>query len=59
MEIFAKIVNGLELLPRFAKSSISDLWQISEYAAGAAFQHSRNKVLDINNDNIFTKLWPF
>ena len=34
MEIFAKIVNGFQPLTIFAKSSILDVLQGSEYASG-------------------------
>ena len=34
MEFFAKIVNGYELLNFFAKSSVLDVSQGSEYASG-------------------------
>ena len=34
MELFAKIVNGFQLLAIFAKNSILDVWQASEYASG-------------------------
>ena len=33
MEIFAKIVNDFQPLIVFAKSSILDVWQASEYAS--------------------------
>ena len=33
MEIFAKIVNGFQPLTFFAKSSIVEVWQGSEYAS--------------------------
>ena len=32
MEVFAKIVNGFQLITIFAKSSFLDVWQGSEYA---------------------------
>ena len=34
MECFAKIVKGLKQLPIFAKHSILDAWQGSEYPSG-------------------------
>ena len=33
MELFAKIVNGLQSLTTSSKSSILDVWQASEYAS--------------------------
>ena len=32
MERFAKIINGFQLLTIFAKQSLLDVWQGSEYA---------------------------
>ena len=35
MECFEKIVDGFELLTIFAKRSILDVWQASEYGSAA------------------------
>ena len=35
MEVFTKIVNGFSFLTIFAKSSILDVWQDSEFASEA------------------------
>ena len=43
MERFAKVVNGWKLLIIFAKRSILDVWQGSEYAsAGKALKYKQN-----------------
>ena len=34
LELFLKLVSGFQLLTIFAKSSILDVWQGSEYASG-------------------------
>ena len=36
MELFVKIVNGFSFLTIFAKSSIMDVWQDSEFASEAS-----------------------
>ena len=36
MEVFAKIVNGFSFLTIFAKGSILDMWQDSEFASKAS-----------------------
>ena len=37
MEVFTKIVNGFSFLTIFAKSSILDVWQDSEFASKASY----------------------
>ena len=46
MEVFAKTVNGRKPLIFFAKSSISDVWLVSEYAFDLSFT---GKLLQINS----------
>ena len=43
MEVFEKITNGFSFLVIFAKSSILDVWQDSEFASKAS-NNSRRKL---------------
>ena len=39
-ELFVKIINGVQLLEIFVKSSISDVWLDFEYASVQHWNHS-------------------
>ena len=56
MELFTKIVNGLKPLTNFAKNSILDVWQGSEYAFAFI---GISKVLQSNVKTVDEWLIPF
>ena len=41
MECFAKIVRGFELVTIFAKYSVGDVWQVSEYSSALEFSKAK------------------
>ena len=47
MKVFTKIVDDFQLLTIFAKSSIEDLWQDSEFASEVSNDLQKNSISDV------------
>ena len=56
MEPFVKIVNGFQPLTNFAKTSISEVWQDSEYASVTFLYHV---VREMSISKCWNKEWLF
>ena len=53
MKVFTKTVDDFKLLTIFAKSSIEDLWQDSEFTSEASNDLQKNSISDVLQGFLF------
>ena len=53
MKVFTRTVDDFKLLTIFAKSSIEDLWQDSEFASEASNDLQKNSISDVLQGFLF------